>query len=171
MKKNLLIIFGLTAVGLSGCLIGAEPFTFKNDADPNATVQPCLGGTAESSNGLCWREVSDGVQYGDIDTSIICQLNDGTGDWRLPSAQEYIRLLGNCANSDDELIKCDTCQESPICAQVFPNLESSDYYTSNYYYLTSDKCRVDMDDGRILDSFDLDDSDDVKIMCVRPEPV
>ena len=176
MKRNLFIIIGLLSLGLSGCLIGADPLTFKNDADPDATVQTCFGGTAESSNGLCWREaVADGIRYGELDKNTICQLNDGTGDWRLPSTQEFIRLLGNCVNDDeyDHLLDCDSCGTSPICSLVFPNHSDSTDYSSYYSddYLTSDGYLVDLLYGEIVDRLEPDAEKRVKIMCVRPESI
>jgi hypothetical protein len=87
---------------------------------------PDAGGfeKCDELSGLCWQNTTTGPATYDEATTYCAQLDlGGNNGWRLPTAEEFMEILGGCPAEtsclDDEM--CTWCSESQRCMDIYEN--------------------------------------------------
>jgi uncharacterized protein DUF1566 len=143
-----------------------------SDSDTDNTCNPAWG-AFDTATKLCWQHPMANQKfdwYKAIDYCDVLTLGGHT-DWRLPSRQDQVDVLGGC---DSDVLqglegRCDTCNNSVTCQPLF-DIDFEIYWSSTPFEGNPSKDQawiVDFNWGEIIY---LKTSSDYRVRCVRLVP-
>jgi hypothetical protein len=113
------------------------------DTDPDAgPAETCAGGQLDPASDLCWQDPMSEVFFDWQDANAYCDALELAGheDWRLPTLDELMNLLGGCTDETPDggadppdggvdpsdggpdepfMYHCNPCAESAACTALF----------------------------------------------------
>ncbi|MCP4607043.1 MAG: DUF1566 domain-containing protein [Proteobacteria bacterium] len=103
---------GSSVIAITGLCFG---LVFACDDTGNTIV--------EGFTDLCWQDPKAEERYEWNDADVYCDSLelDGYDNWRLPSRQDLIDILGHCDNDvmNGDIGECSSCEESNACNSLF----------------------------------------------------
>jgi hypothetical protein len=130
----------------------------------------------DEKNGIWWQNSVQELVYSEAQEYCLELSLLGHNDWRIPSNEEYISLLGNCDEDvenlgDGDLFTseyvtsgyCSSCSDSAFCNKIFGD-DQKTYWSSTEWSYNGDPYRVDFGDGEIYNTKYREEN---SVRCVR----
>ena len=123
-------------------------------------------GALDVNSGLCWQEPPEDMYFSWEEAVNYCESLNlcGSIGWTLPSADDYMDLLGDCETIYVDYLNCNSCNGSETCGPLLGDDDNS-YWTSTPEYRGA-VFYVNTAEGWIQ-TIDLNSGGSLRARCVR----